>query len=181
MRTKVAAAGLGALSLLLWGMAGSLPAASANEGTPSVTAKIVNSQGQEVGTAMFTQADGSVKIHLEAKGLPPGVHGFHIHETGKCEPPDFASAGEHFNTTHKQHGFYNPKGFHVGDLPNIQVAADGTVKADIESKNVTLKKGEANSLLKKGGTSIVIHEKADDYVTDPSGNSGNRIACGVIR
>jgi Cu-Zn family superoxide dismutase len=130
---------------------------------------------------MLTQGDGIVKIHLEAKGLPPGVHGFHIHQTGKCEPPSFTSAGDHLNPTHKQHGFYNPKGFHAGDLPNIQVAADGTVRADVESKNVTLKKGEPNSLLRKGGTSLVIHEKADDYVTDPSGNSGSRIACGVIR
>lgn len=161
---------------------GTSPAAAHKETSPSpVKVKIINSKGEEVGAATLTPKAGAVEVHLEAKGLPPGVHGIHFHETGKCEKPDFKSAGAHLNPGHKQHGFNNPKGFHAGDLPNIQVKEDGTVVADIVSNQVTLEKGAPNSLLKPGGTALVIHEKADDYVTDPAGNSGDRIACGVIR
>jgi len=142
---------------------------------------IIDSKGAEVGTAVLTQKADAVHIHIEAKNLPPGEHGIHFHETGKCDPPDFKTAGAHFNPQGKQHGFKNPKGYHAGDLLNITVKADGTVNTDLESKTVTLKKGAPNSLLKPGGTSLMIHEKADDYVTDPSGNSGARIACSVIR
>lgn len=120
-------------------------------------------------------------IHLEAEKLAPGKHGIHFHNVGKCDTPDFKTAGDHFNPTSKQHGFNNPKGYHSGDLPNINVNEDGKVDADITSAHVTLLRGKPNSLLKEGGTAIVIHEKEDDYMTDPSGNSGNRIACGVIK
>ncbi|MBJ6361365.1 superoxide dismutase family protein [Paenibacillus sp. GCM10012307] len=142
---------------------------------------IINSEGKNIGTAKLTQEGDKVHLHLEAEKLPPGKHGIHFHNVGKCDTPDFKSAGEHFNPTGKQHGFNNPKGFHSGDLPNIEVKKDGEVNVDISSSHVTLLRGKPNSLLKEGGTAIIIHEKEDDYVTDPSGNSGNRIACGVVK
>lgn len=156
------------------------PAPAPAPETLSVTSKIVNAEGKQIGTAVLTQMADTVRIELEAQGLPPGTHGIHFHEAGKCEPPAFESAKAHFNPASKQHGFHNPKGFHAGDLPNITVGDSGSIKAIINSRNVTLKPGQPNSLLKDGGTALVIHEKADDYVTDPSGNSGSRIACGVI-
>nr|WP_179952699.1 superoxide dismutase family protein [Cohnella abietis] len=172
---------LGALGfLLLGGIVFVNTDADARSPKQQASVKIINSKGEEIGTARITQKPDSVHIHIEAKDLPPGIHGIHFHETGKCEAPDFTSAGAHLNPQGKQHGFNNPQGFHAGDLLNIQVGQDGTVKADLESKSVTLVTGLSNSLRKPGGTAIVIHEKEDDYVTDPSGNSGNRIACGPI-
>ncbi|TVY01982.1 superoxide dismutase family protein [Cohnella terricola] len=154
--------------------------AEASSKETQINVTIINTKGEQIGNATLTQKPGAVRIHLEAKNLPPGVHGIHFHEVGKCDPPSFESAGAHLNPFHKQHGFNNPKGFHSGDLLNIEVAKDGTVNTDLESKTVTLERGMPNSLLHSGGTSLMIHEKADDYVTDPSGNSGARIACGPI-
>ncbi|WP_337100179.1 superoxide dismutase family protein [Paenibacillus sp. YIM B09110] len=158
-------------------------AASAHEGNEAHGASItiVNADNQAIGKATLTQKDDKVLIHLEAEKLSPGKHGIHIHAVGKCEAPDFKTAGDHFNPTQKQHGFNNPKGFHGGDLPNIEVGADGKVTADLETAVVTLKQGQPNSIIKADGAALVIHEKADDYVTDPSGNSGARIACGVVK
>ncbi|WP_211103839.1 superoxide dismutase family protein [Skermanella pratensis] len=112
-------------------------------------------------------------------GLAPGMHGFHIHQNGTCEPPDFQSAGGHFNPTNHGHGFLSPRGIHAGDLPNIWVASDGAAQADIVTDAVTLRDG-SNSLVKPGGTSVLVHSTADDYTTDPAGSSGDRVACGVI-
>ncbi|GIP16440.1 superoxide dismutase [Cu-Zn] 2 [Paenibacillus montaniterrae] len=145
-----------------------------------LTVPIVNSEGATIGQATFIQDGKNVTIHVKAKQLTPGEHGIHIHEKGICEPPEFKTAGEHFNPTAKHHGFDNPKGFHSGDLPNLAVAEDGTVDVMLVTDNVTLKKGKANSLRGKQGASLVIHAAPDDYVTDPAGNSGARIACGVI-
>ncbi|WP_274648687.1 superoxide dismutase family protein [Paenibacillus humicola] len=182
MRTFAAITCAGALSLLLAGSALAAPQAAASEpGAAPVSASLIDTKGASVGTAVITQLGDTVRLHVEAKNLPPGVHGIHFHETGVCTAPSFESAGAHLNPQMKQHGFNNPKGFHAGDLPNITVKPDGTVTADIETRVVTLEKGLPNSLLKPGGTALVIHEKADDYVTDPSGNSGSRIACGAIR
>lgn len=180
MKKIVAASYVSVLSfLLLWAVFVS-PAAYANSGEKQIMVKIINTKGKEIGAVLITQNEGAVHLHIKAQGLPPGLHGIHFHETGKCDTPDFKSAGEHLNPLTEQHGFHNPKGFHAGDLPNIQVSQDGTVTADLESKYVTLTSGLPNSLLKPGGTALVIHEKADDYVTDPAGNSGNRIACSPI-
>jgi Cu-Zn family superoxide dismutase len=121
-----------------------------------------------------------VKIDLNVSQLPAGTHGIHIHTVGKCEAPGFTTAGGHFNPDAKKHGKDNPDGPHAGDLANIEVGADGTAKTSIVDAHVTLADGP-NSLFHEGGTALVIHEKVDDYKTDPSGNSGARIACGVVQ
>jgi Cu-Zn family superoxide dismutase len=142
--------------------------------------EIKNSQGKAIGSlTIAAHPSGGVQITGRLSNLPPGVHAFHIHETGKCETPDFKSAGAHFNPTGKQHGELNPQGQHAGDLGNLQVESDGTVEISMLADRVTLAEG-ANSLLKPGGTSLVIHASLDDLKTDPAGNAGDRIACGVV-
>ncbi|HXZ12993.1 MAG TPA: superoxide dismutase family protein [Candidatus Sulfotelmatobacter sp.] len=143
-------------------------------------ADIVNAQGQKIGTAQFVASGTGVRVDLDVAQLPPGTHGVHIHAVGKCEGPDFKTAGGHLNPDAKQHGKDNPNGPHAGDMPNLTVGADGKAKTSLIAPGVTLDAGP-NSLFHDGGTAIVIHEKEDDYKTDPSGNSGARIACGVIQ
>lgn len=138
-----------------------------------------DAKGNSVGMAMISPAKGGgVSVDLSLKGLPPGEHGVHLHSVAKCEPP-FKSAGTHFNPTNKKHGLSNPDGPHAGDMPNFKVAANGTAQTTITNKNVTMG-SEANSIYAGGGTALVIHEKADDMKTDPSGNAGEPIACGAI-
>jgi len=146
-----------------------------------VKVKMFDAQGKSVGTAEIEAAkNGSgVSIELELKGLPPGMHGIHFHQVAKCEAPGFTSAGGHFNPMGKMHGTQNPQGPHAGDIVNFEVKANGKADVELTDERVSLATGE-NSLFANGGTAIVIHEKADDYTTDPSGNSGARIACGVI-
>ena len=155
-------------------------AANGQVSTTSAHADFINSQGQKIGTAVVTQAADGVRIDLNLAQLPPGTHAFHIHAVGKCEAPDFKSAGGHFNPAGKQHGKDNPNGSHAGDMMNFEVGADGATKFSAVNASVTLQEG-VNSLLHEGGTALVIHEKADDYKTDPTGNAGNRIACGIIQ
>jgi len=143
-------------------------------------ADIVNAAGDKIGTATFEPSDGGVRVDLSVSQLPPGTHGIHIHAVGKCEGPDFKTAGGHLNPANKKHGRDNPAGPHNGDLPNIEVGPDGKATTSLLDTNVTLSDGP-NSLFPEGGTSIVIHAAQDDYKTDPAGNSGARIACGVIQ
>jgi len=142
---------------------------------------ILSATGKVIGSAELTETSTGVRVRLLLKGLEPGEKAIHFHEVGKCEQPDFKTAGGHVNPTDKQHGFNNPKGYHGGDLPNMKVPENGEVDTEITTPLLTLEKGKANSLLDEDGSALVIHEKADDYVTDPAGNSGDRIACGVVK
>lgn len=156
-------------------------AAFAQEKAPTKAhAYITDAQGKKVAVAALSAVKGGgVRIVVTVDGLMPGMHGIHIHTVGKCEGPAFASAGGHFNPAMKMHGKDNPMGPHAGDLLNITVDATGHAKATLIAKGVTLGPGD-NSLFHDGGTALVIHAGPDDYKTDPAGNSGARIACGVI-
>jgi len=144
---------------------------------------LVNGAGQTIGTVRAWQTAGGVSFHIEATGLPHGIHGVHVHSVGRCEGPDFASAGPHWNPADKKHGMNNPAGPHAGDLPNVEVAANGVLGATLALPNASLTApaGAPGALVDQDGSALVIHGGADDYVTDPSGNSGPRIACAVLR
>ena len=145
----------------------------------TATAEIKNEQGEVAGSAKLSEVPEGVAIDIQVSGLTPGKHGIHIHEFGKCEGPDFKSSGGHFNPTGKKHGHENPEGPHAGDLGNLEAGEDGTAKAVLLAQGATLSEGP-NSLLKADGSSIMIHAGPDDEITDPAGNSGARVACGVI-
>jgi Cu-Zn family superoxide dismutase len=148
---------------------------------PALAAKAVlmSADGKEVGTVQLTQTKAGVRLRITVEGLTPGEHGFHIHAVGKCEPP-FTSAGPHFNPNEKKHGLRSREGHHAGDMRNLRVPKSGKLTTTIVNKEVTLEKGQPNSLFHDGGTALVIHAGPDDQLTDPAGNSGDRIACGVV-
>ena len=158
-----------------------LAAIPSNAAPKSAHADIVNAQGAAIGHAKFSAVPDGVKVSITVSQLAPGEHGIHIHNVGKCDGPAFTTAGGHFNPTSAHHGINNtmaPKP-HLGDLPNLVVSAKGTGKLTFTAAGATLSDGP-DSLFHDGGTSLVIHAKADDLMSDPSGNSGDRIACGVI-
>ena len=155
-----------------------VPAAVAAQ-DPQARAVLKDAKGATVGTAKLAAERDGVSVSLQVQGLPPGTHAFHVHAVGKCDPPDFTSAGPHFNPTGKKHGTKNPEGHHMGDLPNVEVSAAGKGEAKTVVKGATFAAGP-NSLFGPQGTALVVHEKPDDEMTDPAGNAGPRIACGVI-
>jgi Cu-Zn family superoxide dismutase len=145
----------------------------------SAKATLKNADGKEVGGAALAQTPAGVLIRLSVKGLPAGEHAFHVHGVGKCEPP-FTSAGGHFNPAGKKHGMLAAEGQHAGDMPNLHVPGNGELVVEVLNPAVTLEKGKANSLFGPQGTALVIHAGKDDYKTDPAGDAGGRIACGVV-
>jgi Cu-Zn family superoxide dismutase len=179
MHSSVRAAGLG-LALALGsgdcahsggpGKAGPEPVAS---GT------LRNGAGDRIGLATLTDTGGTLRLGLSVGSLPPGPHGLHFHAQGACTPPDFASAGGHFNPEGRKHGRLNPEGPHLGDLPNLIVGADSSADTSLMVPSELGGTGP-RSLLQAGGTALVIHAGADDERTDPSGNSGARVACAII-
>ena len=161
----------------LLAMAGLCVAPAADAAT--ARAELKDAQGKSVGDATLQDTPDGVKLTATFNGLPPGEHAFHVHAVGKCEPP-FESAGGHYNPTGRQHGRDNPQGPHAGDLPNVLVKDSKPVTMEITIRNVSLSEGESR-LIDTDGASLVVHEKPDDYKTDPAGNAGARIACGVIK
>jgi Cu-Zn family superoxide dismutase len=145
----------------------------------TATAEVRTAAGAVVGTASLTEVSGGVRIVLEAKGLPPGAHGVHLHDIGRCDPPGFESAGGHVNPDGKSHGLLNPAGPHAGDLPNLTVGADGSGRFETMNTRIALAAGPS-SILDADGSALVIHGNPDDFTTDPAGGSGARIACGVV-
>ncbi len=160
-------------------MASSLALAMAPASAQNAKAKLKNADGKDVGIAALVQVTGGVLISLSLDGLPVGEHAFHVHAVGKCEPP-FTTAGGHFNPENKKHGMMSPDGHHAGDMPNLHIPASGALTVEVVNDSITLEKGKPNSVYGPNGTALVIHAGKDDYKTDPTGDAGGRIACGVI-
>lgn len=153
--------------------AGLILAASSAEAADSAKADIRSADGKAIGSATLADTAKGVLITLSLNGAPEGVHAFHVHEVGKCEPP-FKTAGAHLNPDHRKHGFV-AEGPHAGDMPNLHIPADGTLQQEVLNPNLTLA-----AMLDGDGSAVILHAKADDYKSDPAGNAGDRVACGVV-
>jgi superoxide dismutase, Cu-Zn family len=154
-------------------LAGCVPMAAPD--VPVATANLVSSSGAVLGTVRVFSEPTGVMLRIDAAGVPAGQHGVHVHATGRCDPPGFTSAGPHWNPTERKHGHRTPAGFHMGDLGNLGVGADGRLIAGLLVPQATI-----DALRDADGAALVLHAKSDDEVTDPSGNSGDRIACAVL-
>jgi Cu-Zn family superoxide dismutase len=144
----------------------------------TASAVLKDASGNEVGKVELTGTPNGVLLSLDLSGLPQGVHAFHIHTVGKCEPPTFMSAGDHFNPDETKHGLMNGEGPHAGDMPNLHIPESGKLTIEVLNPMVTL--DAESALLDEDGSALVVHAGPDDYRTDPAGNAGDRIACGVI-
>ncbi len=162
----------GAAAILLFG---ALPAAA-----QSAKAALKSADGKDVGAAELTQTPAGVLVKIAVKGLPAGEHAFHVHAVGKCEPP-FTSAGGHFNPDNKKHGLMAKEGHHAGDMPNLHIPASGELTIEVLNAAITLEKGKPNSVFDADGSALIVHAGKDDYRSDPTGEAGGRIACGVIQ
>lgn len=148
---------------------------AADAAPATATAMLKSAEGVDAGSVTATQEDGGIRLAISATGMSAGEHGIHVHMTGKCEGPKFESAGGHWNPMGAQHGLSNPQGQHSGDMPNLVVASDGSGKMDY-----LLPEAQLDQMLDDDGAALVIHAKPDDQKTDPSGDSGDRLACGVF-
>jgi superoxide dismutase, Cu-Zn family len=174
-RRTVITVGMASLAFL-FGTAGLLSAAEPQAAVQAeATAAMENAEGESVGTVALKQGPHGTHLHARLTGLPPGSRAIHIHEVGTCEPPGFESAGDHYDPEDRAHGFFSEDGYHAGDLPNIHVPESGILEVEFFSERLKL-----DDLFDDDGASIVIHTEVDDYRTDPSGDAGGRIACGVI-
>jgi len=153
--------------------------ASVSGPTAMARAALKDAQGRTLGEVTMREGSGGVLLKADLQNVPSGTHAFHIHTVGKCDPPDFTTAGGHFNPTMMKHGLLASGGPHAGDMPNVTVGADGKLSVEVLDTSVTLGAG-AKSLFDADGSAIVLHAMGDDYTTDPAGNAGGRIACGII-
>lgn len=144
-------------------------------------AGLINKDGSTIGTAAFFEDRVGVRVDLRVTGMTEGLHGVHIHAFGRCEPPEFASAGGHYNPLGKVHGNLSTNGPHAGDLGNLQVGSDGKGFLSRTTPHLSLAPGAATNFAAAGGLSVVLHAGPDDDKTDPAGNSGGRVACGLIK
>ena len=164
---------------ILMGCASILALSTFSVAAQNAKATLKDKESKDVGSAILTQTPAGVLITLSVNGLPAGEHAFHVHGIGKCEPP-FMSAGGHFNPDKKKHGMMAQDGPHAGDMPNLHIPANGELAVEVLNAAVTLEKGKANSLFGPEGTALIIHAGKDDYRTDPTGEAGGRIACGLV-
>lgn len=182
-RSRKVLIGAGAILVLAVGIVSLIvtSAATADQVTRKLAyARIINADGDTIGTALLTQRREGVRVYAWARGLTPGRHGIHIHAVGQCDPTAFTTAGGHFNPEVKQHGLENPAGPHAGDLPNLEVRENGLGILSADSDRISLLDGP-RSLFDADGSALIIHAAEDDQMTDPTGNSGTRVACGVIQ
>jgi superoxide dismutase, Cu-Zn family len=169
------------IPLRLFGLAAFvLVAATLPSQAQTAKAALQSADGKDAGSVTLTQTPSGVLLGLTVKGLPPGEHAFHVHEVGKCEAP-FTSAGGHFNPGKKKHGLLVGEGAHAGDMPNLHIPASGELAVEVHNPMITLEKDKPNSLFDTDGSAVIIHASKDDYKSDPTGEAGGRIACGVVQ